>query len=890
MRAWLEKLNDPSRNVYERRYRLLSAVSILTLVLWVLFAWIVDGYSVRILFFGLCALLFIPTMIYTLRSGRIQLGAGASGFVLVFLMLPFAFFYNGGIYAGAPNWCIITLIFVTLTIRGRLRTFLLISDAAVTVICYVLTWKYPSLVDPYTVASAYADSLSSLIITAVLTSVMFLFQMYMAGQERDKMEEQQKEILELNRAQNRFFSSMSHEIRTPVNTIIGLNEMILREDISGEVAEDAEQVRSAGNMLLHLINDILDMSKLESDRMELAEDVYSVGNMLSDIVNMIWIHAQKKDLAFHVDIDPSLPARLYGDEIRVKQILINLLNNAVKYTEKGSVTLSVQESQIDGRDYIVYVIRDTGTGIRKEDIPYLFTAFKRVESSENQKIEGTGLGLSIVKQLVDKMGGTVRVNSIYTQGSAFTVELPEKKAGEETVGLLQMEKRHTLNKNKKYVPGFSAPKAKILVVDDNASNLMVVEKMLRDTQVQVVSASSGSEALEKTMTNAFDLIFMDHLMPRMDGVTCLQKIRTQTGGMSKEAKAVALTANTESGSRQMYAKEGFSGYLAKPISGAALEQECIRLLPHDMVRITADGNGIVASSVLWMQEHEKREDIRVTTDSIADLPRSLIDQYRLGIIPHAVHTSEGIFLDGEEINAQGIIPYMENREKTAATVPPEKSDYETFFARELSRANYLIHISISQKVPGSGYLNAKEAAGSFQNVAVIDSGHLSSGEGLLAVEAARLVKEGLGPEAIIEKLDLLKAKIHTSFIVDGLDHMERAKLVGKNIAKLSGALMTRPVLKLRNGEISIGNIYLGSRKSAWKKYIDSELRQINSIDRKLLFVTYVGLTQEELSEIRREIDKKAAFDMIIFQQASPAIAVNCGPGTFGLLYIGKTSV
>ncbi len=887
MRDWFKKLNDPSRDVYERRYRLHSAVSILTLGLWIIFAWIVDGYSVRILFFGICELLFIPTMIYTLKTGNIQLGAGGSGIVLVFFMLPFAFFYNGGIYAGAPNWCIMALIFVTLTIRGRLRTFLLLSDFAVTIICYFLTWKYPSLVDPYTVASAYADSLSSLIITAILTSIMFLFQMHMANQEHRKMAEQQKEILELNRAQNRFFSSMSHEIRTPVNTIIGLNEMILREDISEEVAEDAEQVRSAGNILLHLINDILDMSKLESDSMELAEDVYSLGDMLSEIAGMMWIHAQKKNLAFHVDIDPSLPARLYGDEMRIKQILINLLNNAIKYTEKGSVTLSVQENRTDGQDFVVYVISDTGIGIRKENIPYLFTAFKRVESAENQKIEGTGLGLAIVKQLVEKMGGTIRVNSVYTQGSVFTVELPEKKAGDETVGPLLIEKRHTLNKSMKYVPGFSAPKARILAVDDNASNLMVVEKLLRDTQIQVETASSGTEALEKTMTEAYDLIFMDHLMPQMDGITCLHMIRTQTGGMNKETKVVALTANAESGSRQAYAKEGFSGYLAKPISGAALEQECIRLLPHDLVQITQEGNGIVANSVLWMQEHEKREDIRITTDSIADLPKSLIEQYRLGIIPHAVHTSEGIFLDGEEVNAQGIVSYMENRQNTAATVPPEISSYETFFARELVHANHLIHISISEKVPGSGFLNAGKAAETFQNVTVIDSEQLSSGEGLLAIEAARMAKEGLGGETIIERLDQLKKKIHTSFIVDGLDHMERAKLVGKNIAKLSDALMTRPVIKLRNGEIRIGNIYFGSRKSAWKKYIDSELRQISAIDRRLLFVTYVGLSQEELSEIRQEIGKRAAFDSVIFQQASPAIAVNCGPGTFGLLYIEK---
>ena len=244
MRQWFEKLNDPSRDVYERRYRLLSAISIAALLFWVVLAWCVDGYSMRILFFGICGLLFIPTMLITLKTGRIQVGAGASGFVLVFAMVPFAFLYNGGIYAGAPNWCILALMFVTLTVRGRLRIFLLLSDFGMTILCYLLTWLYPSLVDSFTTASAYADSLSSLIITTVMVGSMFLFQLHMANQERETMTAQQEEIMELSNAQNRFFSSMSHEIRTPVNTIIGLNEMILREDISEEVARDADQVRA----------------------------------------------------------------------------------------------------------------------------------------------------------------------------------------------------------------------------------------------------------------------------------------------------------------------------------------------------------------------------------------------------------------------------------------------------------------------------------------------------------------------------------------------------------------------------------------------------------------------------------------------------------------------
>ena len=880
MREWLEKLNDPTRDVYERRYRLHSAVSIILLTLWLIFAWIVDGYSLRILIFGLCDLLFIPTMIWTLRTGKIQIGAGGSGIVLVFLMLPASFFLNGGIYAGAPNWCIIALIFVTLTIRGNLRKFLLACDMIITALCYLLTWKFPELVDPYTVASAYADSLASLIITAVLTSTMFLFQMYMAKQEREILTSQQQEILELNSAQNRFFSSMSHEIRTPVNTIIGLNEMILREDVSEEVAEDAGQVRAAGRMLLHLVNDILDMSKLESGRMELTEEAFSIGDMLSEIVGMMWIHAEKKGLAFHVNVSATVPARLYGDEMRIKQVLINVLNNAVKYTEKGSVSLSVRENQ----GMIVFTISDTGVGIKKESIPNLFTAFKRVESDENRKIEGTGLGLSIVKQLVDLMGGQIGVSSVYMQGTTFTIEIPEKRAGEETVGDLNIEERHALNSHGKYVRQFIAPKARILIVDDNEANLMVAAKLLRDTQMQIDTVSNGESALQKTMENRYHLIFMDHLMPGMDGITCLHLLRSQTGGMNRDTKVVALTANADSGSRQLYAGEGFDGYLVKPVIGSTLEHECIRLLPRDLVQITAESRGIVENSVLWMHEQERRVEIRITTDSIADLPKDLTEKYGIAMIPHAIHTAEGIFLDGREVNAESVVSYMEQRQETAQTLAPEKSDYESFFAQQLAGANQVIHISISGKVPGSGMMNAQEAGKSFHNVNVVDSHHLSSGEGLLALEAAKMAKEGQSLENVLTGLENIRDQISSSFIVDNLDYMVRSNLVGTRIAKISNALMIRPVLRLRNGEIHTNGVYLGSRKRAWQRYVASELKSMSSIDPGILFVTHVGLSQDDLKEIKHEIEKRGCFDSVIFQKASPAIAVNCGPGTFGLLY------
>ena len=272
-------------------------------------------------------------------------------------------------------------------------------------------------------------------VVQIALGVALLYTRYKSGRRILESEAQKKELEGLSQAQNTFFSSMSHEIRTPINTIIGLNEMILREEISDEVAQDAANIQSAGKMLLHLINDILDMSKLESGQMEIVNSTYNTADMLSDIVGMLWIRAQDKGLKFSVEVEPSLPSQLVGDEMRIRQVLINILNNAIKYTKEGSVKLSIQcENKGSNTSKIIYTVSDTGMGIRKENIPHLFDAFKRMDEDKNKYIEGTGLGLSIVKQLVDMMNGTITVNSIYMKGSTFIIEIPQEIADDTEVG------------------------------------------------------------------------------------------------------------------------------------------------------------------------------------------------------------------------------------------------------------------------------------------------------------------------------------------------------------------------------------------------------------------------------------------------------------------------
>ncbi len=722
----------------------------------------------------------------------------------------------------------------------------------------------------------------------VLMGIIMSYTRYRLNYQLVKAERQHKEIEKLNKAQNSFFSNMSHEIRTPINTIIGLNEMILREAESEEVIEDAVNIKAAGKLLLNLINDILDMSKFQSGRMQLLIEPYRTGDMLSDIVGMLWIRAKDKKLDFNVDVSPDIPAELVGDEVRIKQILINVINNAIKYTSEGSVTFSVQcEMKEDKICNMIYMISDTGIGIKSEDIPYLFSAFKRVDENVNKHIEGTGLGLSIVKQLVDLMGGKITVNSVYKKGSTFIIEIPQRVERDGSVGQYDFENSHGAAKRKKYAPRFEAPEARILVVDDNEANLMVVSKLLRSTKVRIDTVTSGTEALRRTLNIKYDAIFMDHLMPGMDGIECRRKIKEQTGGRCRETAIVILTANADEENRALYLRENFDGYLSKPVSGEELENELYSILPKEIVKITGQRSEIAEESVSWMNGSKKRKSVVITTESVADLTPEVIRKYKIGILPHKVRTAEGIFKDGMEIETLGVLKYMENPDHAVMPMGPDVREAEEFFAKQLSYANNIIHISISSLVENSGYKPALDAARSFDNVFVIDSSHLSSGQGLLALEAARMVELGMPPEKIIEKLEIVKKKIRTSFIVDNLDFLARAGQVSTGTANVVKSLMGRPVLVLRKGKMGVGMTYFGSREKAWKSYIASALSTPSAIDKRVLFVTYVGLSKRDTDWIREQIEKRMDFDEIYFKQASPAIAVNCGAGTFGLLYMEK---
>ena len=390
-------------------------------------------------------------------------------------------------------------------------------------------------------------------------------------------------------AKGEFLANMSHEIRTPLTTILGMDEVILRKYESGPIYEYARDIQSAGNTLLHIINDILDFSKIESGQLELAVRNYDLARVLRDVDNMVKIRAEQKGLKYIVQIDDSLPNQLFGDRIRVHQIMVNILNNAVKYTKRGSVKFTLTGVKGDDPSLIVLhiTVTDTGIGIHTEDIPKLFKSFSRIDAKETHNIEGTGLGLAITGRLIELMGGTVEVTSTYGMGSTFHVVLPQKVVGEQTLRQYELEASHK-KKTERVV--LKAPTAKILIVDDNDMNRIVLRSLMKENEVKIEEAESGEECLKKISENEYDVILMDYMMPRMDGKETLAKIKQMPDAPGAKAKVIVCTANALVGVRAELLSAGFDDFLSKPVNGKELEEMLGKYIPAS--KITQGGGGL----------------------------------------------------------------------------------------------------------------------------------------------------------------------------------------------------------------------------------------------------------------------------------------------------------
>ena len=424
-----------------------------------------------------------------------------------------------------------------------------------------------------------------LLILMFVVGMVYLLSAEEKVRESDELREAKNQAEQANHAKSDFLANMSHEIRTPINAIMGMNEMVLRESKDESIREYAANIETASKTLLSLINDILDFSKIEAGKMEIVNAPYDTATFFNDVVNMIDVKAKQKQLDFQVDIDSTLPSVLHGDEVRNRQIIVNILNNAVKYTKQGIVKLTVEGIRESGVVTLKMQVKDSGIGIKKEDMDKLFGGFQRLDLEQNRSIEGTGLGLAITRNLVESMKGRIEVESEYGKGSVFTIFLTQEIIDDTPMGDFKEKFEAAAKQEKGYKESFVAPDAKVLVVDDNDMNLAVAKALLKKTDVQVTTCTSGKECLECIKKEFFDVILLDHMMPEMDGIQTLEKIR-QTENMCKSVPVIALTANAIVGAKEQYIKAGFSDYLSKPIHGTELEKMLLEYLPQDKVGMT----------------------------------------------------------------------------------------------------------------------------------------------------------------------------------------------------------------------------------------------------------------------------------------------------------------
>ena len=414
--------------------------------------------------------------------------------------------------------------------------------------------------------------------------------------------EEQKIIAEsANKAKSEFLANMSHEIRTPINTVLGMDEMILRESREDAIRNYALDIQSAGRSLLSIINDILDLSKIEAGKMEIIPIEYDVPSALNDLSNMIRFRAEDKGLDFQIVVSPDIPSRMYGDDIRIRQVIMNLLTNAFKYTETGSIWFRValaEGTKVDSDTATLHFeVEDTGIGIKPEDMKKLFSDFERIDLEHNRSIEGTGLGIPITMRLLELMGSKLNVQSEYGKGTLFYFDLTQKVIDPTPIGNFEETIRNSAAQQYSYNRSFIAPDARILLVDDNTMNRRVFTALLKQTQMVIDEADGGQKAVDMAAERYYDIIFMDHMMPGMDGVEAMKRIKAIKDGPCADTPIIVLTANAVTGAREQYFEDGFDGFLSKPVAADKLENAIRENLPEDKLLPAPKGEEQPAQSI-----------------------------------------------------------------------------------------------------------------------------------------------------------------------------------------------------------------------------------------------------------------------------------------------------
>jgi len=547
---------------------------------------VLGGISYNAGYIFLFAILMLAAIIIA-NVKKKYLFVGTIVYALVFCVLyPLVYFFTGGILSGMPSWFVLEIVLLFVTVRGVRLLIFAICTTIVNLICIWIEFTYPTLVVKFEIYSAaqYIDIIVAYLVVASITGISIQMQYNTYSKAKENADK-------ASNAKVEFLANMSHEIRTPLNAMLGMNEMILRENKDEAIKEYAMAIEASGKTLFSLVGDIIDFSKMESGKLDIDENPYYVTDIVCELEDMMRERAEKKGLNFDVKINAKMPDELIGDAIRIKQIALNFLSNAVKYTDKGIVTLLVDYEQ---EEKLLYMgVRDTGRGIRESDMINIFDSFHRIDEKRNSQIEGTGLGLAIAKKLAELMGGTISLKSEYGKGSLFCLRVPQEVADMQEVGDYRSKYKNRIKNTEMVKEEFQAPGARVLLVDDNETNLNVAIKLLKRVRVKVDTVSSGMECLSvlrekmpyrpdfSDVQPYYNLVLLDHMMPAMDGIETLQKIREEL--LAEGVPIIALTANAVNGAKQKYIDAGFSDYVAKPVRGEELEWVLYNYLPKSLI-------------------------------------------------------------------------------------------------------------------------------------------------------------------------------------------------------------------------------------------------------------------------------------------------------------------
>ena len=523
-------------------------------------------------------------------KGKIKLASICSIVLMSGIVFPIMFFTGGGHHSGMTSWFFLAVIFNFLIIKKTAFYIVLFMQSIIITICYLLSLHHPEFIRQIpTETEQVVDILQSLLLSSIVIGCVIKFQNRINQHALDAIKKANEDLRDselkaenANRAKSDFLSNMSHEIRTPINAILGMNEMILRECKDKKILEYASAVQTSSNALLSLVNDVLDLSKIESGKLEIKEEEYKLQDLILNSYGMISERLEKKGLRGSIFCNANLPSGLVGDFSHLRQILVNFLTNACKYTEKGNVDFFILGSVTGNEAKIIFSIKDTGIGIKEENRSKMFKKFERFDLQRNRNVEGTGLGLSISKQLCDLMGAKIEVKSEYGKGSEFIITVPQKIFDATPVGEISPKGKQKEKEIQIYHQSFEAPDVDVLAVDDVELNLIVFENLLKETKMKIDLVESGAAAIERASEKHYDIIFMDYMMPEMDGIQTLEKLRSLDTPNNK-TPVIVLTADALAGVREKYIRAGFKDYISKPVDGNQLEKMLIRYLPQQKV-------------------------------------------------------------------------------------------------------------------------------------------------------------------------------------------------------------------------------------------------------------------------------------------------------------------